>query len=412
MVNNLIGKHVDVLDKGFVELLDYMPHPATNVSGDLAIVNAARVSFMGESKGDAADERLLRYLLRNQHCYAGNMQVLTAEGWKRWEECGAYENFAVPNTDTKRVRFEYLPVKRFNEVDTQEMYTFKNQRMSYSVTLGHKMRFMTKWNGLQGGEYEQVRVEDMSKWGWFDIANQYVMVEDETEHDKDFWLLGFFLGDGYYASTNRLSFHLKKHRKITKLMNILRETEYQWNFKENGDDTVTVYVEIPGFFSEYLLSIKSRAREKAFDLTKIRGLSHEQIKGLFYGLVDSDGSYKKDRISQIEFSTTSENLSELFQILGALNGFDAHISTCDSETICVTAYSAKTRTSLESRAQYHGKEQYSGTVYCATTSTGWLIVRGNDDEFAFICGNTSPFEQVQFKLRVKAPLVTWWQWVN
>lgn len=67
MVNNLIGKHVDVLDKGFVELIDFMPHPATNVSGDLAIVNAARVSFMGESKGDTADERLLRYLLRNQH---------------------------------------------------------------------------------------------------------------------------------------------------------------------------------------------------------------------------------------------------------------------------------------------------------------------------------------------------------
>lgn len=67
MVNNLIGKHIDVLDKGFVELIDLMPHPATNVSGDLAIVNAARVSFMGESKGDGADERLLRYLLRNQH---------------------------------------------------------------------------------------------------------------------------------------------------------------------------------------------------------------------------------------------------------------------------------------------------------------------------------------------------------
>jgi flavin-dependent thymidylate synthase len=128
--------------------------------------------------------------------------------------------------------------------------------------------------------------------------------------------------------------------------------------------------------------------------------------------VDSDGSYKKDRISQIEFSTTSENLSELFQVLGALNGFDAHVSTYDSETICVTAYSAKTRTSLESRAQYHGKEQYSGTVYCATTSTGWLIVRGDETEFAFICGNTSPFEQVQFKFRVKAPLLVWWQWIR
>lgn len=63
----LIGKTVDVLDKGFIELVDLMPHPAAGVSGDLAIVNAARVSFMGESKGEDRDKKLLFYLLRNRH---------------------------------------------------------------------------------------------------------------------------------------------------------------------------------------------------------------------------------------------------------------------------------------------------------------------------------------------------------
>ncbi|HUN07007.1 MAG TPA: FAD-dependent thymidylate synthase [Aggregatilineales bacterium] len=67
MTDSLIGKRVDILDKGFIELIDLMPHPATDVSGDLAIVNAARVSFMGESKGEEKDRKLLFYLLRNQH---------------------------------------------------------------------------------------------------------------------------------------------------------------------------------------------------------------------------------------------------------------------------------------------------------------------------------------------------------
>jgi len=67
MTEPLIGKRVDVLDKGFIELLDLMPHPDTGVSGDLAIVNAARVSFMGESKGPERDKKLLFYLLRNRH---------------------------------------------------------------------------------------------------------------------------------------------------------------------------------------------------------------------------------------------------------------------------------------------------------------------------------------------------------
>lgn len=67
MSEPLIGKRIPVLDKGWIELVDLMPHPDTQVSGDLAIVNAARVSFLGESKGEDRDKKLLFYLLRNAH---------------------------------------------------------------------------------------------------------------------------------------------------------------------------------------------------------------------------------------------------------------------------------------------------------------------------------------------------------
>ena len=59
-IDELIGKQVRVLDKGWIELQDVM-------GDDLAIVNAARVSFLGESKGTEQDKRLLFYLLRNRH---------------------------------------------------------------------------------------------------------------------------------------------------------------------------------------------------------------------------------------------------------------------------------------------------------------------------------------------------------
>lgn len=64
---NLMNQRISVLDKGWIELIDFMPHPATGISGDLAIVNAARVSFLGESKGNEKDKRLLFYLLRHRH---------------------------------------------------------------------------------------------------------------------------------------------------------------------------------------------------------------------------------------------------------------------------------------------------------------------------------------------------------
>ncbi|MCZ7544832.1 MAG: FAD-dependent thymidylate synthase [Anaerolineae bacterium] len=52
--------HIPVLDKGFVEVLDVM-------GDDNAIVAAARVSFLGESKGPDRDKKLLFYLMRHDH---------------------------------------------------------------------------------------------------------------------------------------------------------------------------------------------------------------------------------------------------------------------------------------------------------------------------------------------------------
>ena len=57
---SLIGQHVDVLDNGWLELQALM-------GDDLAIVNAARVSFLGESKGVEQDKKLLFYLMRHRH---------------------------------------------------------------------------------------------------------------------------------------------------------------------------------------------------------------------------------------------------------------------------------------------------------------------------------------------------------
>lgn len=52
--------HIPVLDKGFVELQDVM-------GNDNAIVAAARVSYLGESKGEVQDKKLIDYLMRHEH---------------------------------------------------------------------------------------------------------------------------------------------------------------------------------------------------------------------------------------------------------------------------------------------------------------------------------------------------------
>lgn len=59
----------DLLGDGraWLELQDLLPHPSLGHSADMAVVNGARVSFLGESKGAQQDKKLLFYLLRHRH---------------------------------------------------------------------------------------------------------------------------------------------------------------------------------------------------------------------------------------------------------------------------------------------------------------------------------------------------------
>jgi thymidylate synthase (FAD) len=51
---------IPVLDKGWIELIDHM-------GSDARIVAAARISYDSESKGEEADKKLIRYLLKHGH---------------------------------------------------------------------------------------------------------------------------------------------------------------------------------------------------------------------------------------------------------------------------------------------------------------------------------------------------------
>ena len=74
---DLIGQRFPALDQGWIELVATLPHPDTGVSGDTMIVNAARVSFLGESKGETADKKLLFRLMKDRHTSCFEHVVLT-----------------------------------------------------------------------------------------------------------------------------------------------------------------------------------------------------------------------------------------------------------------------------------------------------------------------------------------------
>ena len=59
---------IDVLDKGFVRVVDYM-------GDDAAIVQGARVSYGRGTRKTSTDRGLIRYLMRHRHTKIGRAHV-------------------------------------------------------------------------------------------------------------------------------------------------------------------------------------------------------------------------------------------------------------------------------------------------------------------------------------------------
>lgn len=387
-----------VLDHGFVGLVDKM-------GTDSSIVQAARVSYGKGTKSVNEDRGLIRYLLRHRHCYHPNMEVLTVHGWKRWGDCGPQETFLVPDPVTRTYRLETLDVLVFPA--DEDMYVFENERMSYSVTADHKMWFKGKYQQ----SFTKVPVQRMSKWGWFDPLTGYALPGDiDGDGDDRFRFIGFFLGDGSGASLNRVSFHFVKDRKKDYLEELLQRLSIAYTVapSRTHEDGDVYYVETPDFLREWVDPML-RAADKTFPLERLNELTLNEAIGLFDGLANSDGSVAWER-DQLGFTSASETLVKLFSALAPLAGFDAH-QVRGGSLFRATAY-APGRTSLESRAQYHRRERYTGSVYCATTSTGLLAVRGGPDKFGFVCGNTTPFEMCELKFHARAPILALRQWIR
>ena len=93
---------INVLDKGFVRLVDFM-------GGDDRAVQSARVSFGAVSKGEEQDKRLIKYLMQHshhtpfEHCYFQFhicCPIFVARQWMR-HRWGSYNEVSARYTEVK-----------------------------------------------------------------------------------------------------------------------------------------------------------------------------------------------------------------------------------------------------------------------------------------------------------------------
>lgn len=367
-------------EKNKVELLGYY--------GSDTIIACSAWTSTSRNLTDKKRERipkLINMLWRDGHeCYDDKTEVLTKRGWVLFSNLKDSDEVCSVDPSSLVWKFE-KPSRIVSYNYDKPMYYVNAKHIDIAVTENHRLLTSRK-KKADGSDYGAVwgveTPQDVSG-----KSRKYVIAaknQNSDVLDENFAkLLGFFIGDGYSKSAYRCSFHLRKKRKIDYLKSLGCNVE-----DKKGESYVINGTEFD-FTSCY---DKDKNKIIPFDIYK---LGPNDVKNIFDGLINSDGSEKGRGYTECVFHNTSNPLIEQLSILSCLNDF-VFTEHKNGPTPTCRRFLISNRVHPEisnMKSRQLGKDEwihYKGKVYCATVSTGFIMVRRNGKPV--VCGNT-PFEK-------------------
>lgn len=357
----------------------------------ISTARAARTSVKNQD-GDIKyedDYKLHDRLLTNGHwCYDDKTEVLTSKGFKNWTEVVLSDLLAAVDPKTFEVNFE-KPSHLVCEPYEEKMYKVVGQQLDLCVTPQHRMLVSKRTH--DGWQPHEVKTAEEC----FEGSNRYVVAGNLSQKGRTCnWLVapelvGFFVGDGN-ISGSEVQFNIRLERKIAYLRSIC---QVGLEMRQSGTCIIR-----NGELAKWL-------KENCYTESGEKKLPDEALFSdgpdvfrLLEGLRNSDGSIKRNTWV---YDTTSTLLRDQIQALCAINNIAAqvdkprhsgepHHKECWRINFSGRLF-PEVSACQQGRSNSYSEEwvQYKGNVYCATVSTGFLIVRRNRK--VVISGN-SPFE--------------------
>ncbi len=383
---------------------EYVDH----MGSDLSVVDAARVSFAkksawveeeGEERSLAdADKRLIKYLATHKHwCYDDKTEVFTEQGWRLFKDIG---NLRVAQVTQDDWTMEFVsPIAYHEDEYSGPMYLVDTNTVSYCVTPNHTMLYQ---NRNKIGYTSWVREEAEACFGKFKHFRTTAKLKQDGYGTYDSGLyLGFLLGDGFRVNLSTVSVRLKRPRKITFFISLLERLGCDYRLKVSDSGVYTFSVKD---------SATNLAKANAKSLPDLSDKSSAYLKGIFYGLMESDGSVKHNGWV---YSSSSKELFEGVKALATACGFslDAskvrHLDNPNHSVNYLVTVLSRHHANYDIRNGAEKVIQYDGKVFCVTVPSGLLLVRRNDKQL--VCGN-SPFAHPKLQIRLTLPIFVARQW--
>lgn len=402
-----------------VHVLNSTPNPQTTcyyaMHQDYSSAQITKTSLTEQECGEVLIKRLLGKSGERGHygCYSSDTEVLTDLGWVAWPKVAWSGTFKLAAVDIKtgHIHFEYpsaIHVVPFRDDD--RMYSVASQKIDSLVTLDHRMVVSTRTSGNGFTDYRFASAASILGKA-VKCMTGGELLEDERELPSDmpididcltlFQLAGFYFGDGVRSSNRNprcLRFKLRRIRKI----HYLKSLGIKVSVKK--DDRYTLYHESA---ARWIHEHFSSENGKTIPIWILR-LPSEALNHFLIGLKNSDGTAIG---SSWALDSTEKASLDLLQAACHLNRIPASLSLNNSNIgeghenhrpcwrLHFGSRGCFARQESNQKGRTRGVEclkEYSGNVYCATVSTGALLVRRNNKPL--VSGNCLEHAQITFSV--------------
>lgn len=370
--------------------------------------------------GEIIVKRLLAGNRGHYGCYSADTSVMTSEGWKPWPEVTQNDQLLAVDIQTGEGHFEH-PQSLYSQPlrSGDFLYAMSSQRLDQLVTHDHRMIVSRrtsagKWTKFAAYPTHEIAGKAVRYRVTAELAEQDRRLPVDRPRSCSFLevlrIAGFYYGDGVRSCNQQpqsLRFHLRLPQKIAYIQ---KHGSTVGSVVTGISDRYTLHC---GPIAEWIERHFGSSTGKTVPKWLIR-LPRPELLAFLDGLRHSDGTRFKASTAQggpsWALDSCEKKALEIIQAAAVLNGIACSLTLNnpnegpghEKHRPCWRLHFSHDRP--YARFEVHqgrtsgeeGVSSYEGYVYCATVSTGALLVSRNGK--SVISGNCLEHPQITFNV--------------
>lgn len=299
------------------------------------------------------------------HCFDELTEIATSSGWKHFTELNIGDEVVSLNKESHF--FEYNKINNIFIYDKkdEEMISVKTRNVDLLITKEHGLlERLKKSNTIKLFNAEEINTKVFRNF----ICAGYSENKGINFSDDHIRLLVWIATDGSLENKSLIRFHLKKDRKVKRIVALMDKLniDYSFNIQKSGNVKINfnwVNNNLP------FEGISLKPLDKLF-----LNANKQQTDIILEEYSNTDGCRTGDNTYQI--STSKDIEANILQQLLVTNGYRCNLTKRPKKST-ILSINENNLTSKFKPKNCVTREKYTGKVWCVSVDNGTLLVRRN-----------------------------------